>query len=395
MGEAPEGTPLDYTRAPMRLVVALLVLRLEAPPDLVPAEARRAAALQLHEERRYAAAAALLEELAEQTGRGDDLFNAGQSRFAAGHRAHALRLWEAYAADRSRRPEDLAAAEERIAAARALTSRVELVVRDPTGGSVVTIRRRYDPPDQERPAIVLPPLEGQGGGVSVLRLALDPGVWEIEVRAGGVAWTHHELHLDRSDVRVELAPPAPPADTGVPGPGHLRVALSASSAAVTLVGTALAAVGGMRTAAQLDVCASRPVDPACSEARLLDAVRLTDFGAGIIGAGVGGLAGGLASGARGRGALLGQFLVGGLSVVAGAAWVIAENLAYPATEVQATYLAEMRGWHVRRAAASALLGAGAGLGVGASVGALVRGRRAALRVSLDPARAGLRAVLDF
>jgi len=50
---------------------------------------------------------------------------------------------------------------------------------------------------------------------------------------------------------------------------------------------------------------------------------------------------------------------------------------------------------VRRAAASALLGAGAGLGVGASVGALVRGRRSTLRVSLDPARAGVRVALSF
>lgn len=376
----------------MRLVVALLALRLAAPAEaLAPPDARRAAAQQLHEERRYAAAAALLEELAEQTGRGDDRFNAGQSRFAAGHRAHALRLWEAYAADRTRLPGDLAAVEERIAAARALTSEVELVLREPAAGSVVTIRRRYDPPDQERPAIVLPARKGEAGGVSVVRVALDPGVWEIEARAAGVTWARQELHLDRSDARVELAAPAPPRP---PERRRLGVALAAGSAGLG-AGAVLAAVGGRQTAAQLEACAPTPVEPGCSEARLLGAVRLTDVGAGFVGAGLGGLAAGLASGARGRGALLGQWLVGGLVAAAGAAWVIGENLAYPATAEQATYLAEIRGWHVRRAAASALLGAGAGLSVGASVGALLRGRRAAWRVSLDPARAGVRAALSF
>ena len=410
-----------------------------APPEASVA-ARRAAALRLHDERRHAEAAALLERLAEETGQSELLFDAGQARFAAGHRAHALARWQAYARAPGRSGDDLALVARRIADARALLTPVALVVHVPEDMSevTVTIRRRYDAVDQQRPPLVVAGLRPSGGTVTA-ELALDPGVWEVAVagaearqRLGGEderpgpqerAWGEApraaggerraqpelagaearpepaegartiEVQVDRTPRTVELSlrpapspapPPAPPRRVG------LTVGLGALAGLALVPGAALVAVGSRRVAARTGACAGDLTDARCVEAGLLAEVQLAGAGGGLLGAGVG-LAGAAVTAAFpvARRVWFGELAGGGALLAIGAGWLAAENVAYARTpDDDALYLARTGPWLARRTAAAALLGAGIGLALGATTGLVAR-RRIALRPTLGLSGVGL------
>lgn len=381
--------------APVPLVGLLVgLLHVQAPAGGRPAgdvEAVRAAALQLHEERRYAEAAALLERLAGETGRDDLLFDAGQARFAAGHRAHALRLWRAYADAPGRSATDIALAARRIADARALTTPITFVVHVSSDMSQVTLTalRRHDPPDAGRPPLVVEMERGEGDAYTAA-VALDPGVWELVVAPDPGGAARRELVVDRAPQTVELAfaPPAPPAapttavapdrDAGRAPPrssarprlAAVLLPLAATSAAA---GTALALTGTRRFERALAGC---PDDTAaCREPAILASVRHTGAGAGLVGAGVGLLVTGVtalaptrSAGVRRR-AWAVEVGVGGAAAIAGVLWLALASAAYgPERPEDALYLARIGPWFDRRAGAAALLGAGAGLVAGATAG---------------------------
>lgn len=390
-------------RIPTALLCAVAVLALRpmsaraapAVDEVDPVEARRAAALRLHEERRPAEAAALLEQLAAETGRAELLFDAGQARFAAGHRAHALRLWEGYARAPGRSGDDLALVARRIADARALLTPIGLEVHVPEDMSeaTATLRRRYDPPDQQRPPIEV--RLSARGGVARGELALDPGVWVLEVAASGVT-ARQELHVDRAARTVTLslrpAPSPAPATATDRGPTRLGAGLGALAAAVAVPGAVLAGLGARRFHTRAGACATDTADPRCVETGLLAEVRLVGAGAGLLGAGLGLAAAAITAATRApRRASIGELAGGGGLLALGAAWLAAENLAY-ARAASDDYLAWIDPWLTRRSVAAALLGAGAGLGLGAAA-RLLGARRNAARPALGLASVGL--VLEF
>lgn len=368
-----------------------------APVDAASVEARRAAALRLHEERRHAEAAALLEQLAEETGRSELLFDAGQARFAAGHRAHALRLWQAYARAPGRGGDDLALVTRRIADVRALLTPVALLVHVPADMSEVTatIRRRYEPADQERPPLVLSGLRPSGGAVTA-EVALDPGVWELVV-AGGGREARRELHVDRAARAIELSlrPPVAtsPARPDASAPRRdmrLMFGLGAAGGAAAISGAVLAGLGATRFHARTGACAADPGDPRCVEVDLLAEVRRTGAGGGLVGAGFGlAVAAITAAVPARRRAWIAELVGGGGLLALGAAWLVAENVAYARMAGDADYLARVEPWLARRTAAAALLGAGAGLTGGAATGLALR-RRSAPRPTLGLSGVGLR-----
>lgn len=354
-----------------------------APADI---EARRAAALRLHEERRPAEAAVLLERLAEETGRSDLLFDAGQARFAAGHRAHALRHWERYARAPGRGGDDLALVTARLADARALLTpiAIEVLVPDDLSEVTATLRRLYDPPDQQRPAIAV--VMRAVGGVARAEVALDPGVWSLSL--GSAA--KREVHVDRAPTSITISlraaapsPAPPPPDR----PRGLIAGLGALAAVTAVPGAVLTGIGARRFGARAGACAMDTSDPRCVEAALLADARWTGAGAGLLGAGVGAAI--TAAAPTSRRASLGELGAGGGLLALGAAWLAAENVTYARVPGEdALYLASLRPWLARRSAAAALLGAGVGLAVGASARLLVR-RPGAPKPTLGLASVGL------
>ncbi|HEY8375707.1 MAG TPA: hypothetical protein VIK91_04420, partial [Nannocystis sp.] len=360
-------------------------------------------------------AAALLERLAAETGRDDLLFDAGQARFAAGHRAHALRLWQAYADAPGRSAADIALAARRIADARALTTQVTFVVHVSSDMSKVTLtaRRRHDPPDAVRPPLALDLERGEGDALTAA-VALDPGVWEIAVAPDPGGTVRRELVVDRAPQTVELtlAPPARPAapaavapageaasparseppaavdaggePTSAPrSPARPRLAavflpLAATSAAA---GAAVALTGARRFERALAGC-SGDGDATCREQEILAGVRHTGVGAGLAGAGVGLLVTGVTAlaptrtAAARRRAWAIEAGVGGAAAIAGVVWLALSSAAYGFDRQEdAHYLARIGPWFDRRAGAAALLGVGSGLVVGAVAGLVAaRGR---------------------
>lgn len=356
------------------------------PAPAIDVESVRTAALHMHEERRYAEAAALLERLAVEAGRLDLLFDAGQSRFAAGHRAHALRLWRAYADSPGRDAEDIALASRRIAEARGLTTAITLVVHDHSDMSRVTLtlRRLHDPPDDERPALVIDALDREGAAHTA-EIALDPGVWEVVAAPAASPPARREFTVGRAPQTVELvlASPAPPAPVTDAPPAVSRPRLGAglvSLAATSLIaGTAVAVVAARGFDRRLGACAVAPIDPPCAETLLLADARRTGAGAGLVGAGVGLLAAAVTAfvpprtPSGPRRAWVVEAITGGAALAAGAAWLAAENLAY-APGRAGDYLEWIGPWFDRRAVAASLLGAGAGLSLGAAAGLWPRRR---------------------
>lgn len=406
--QGPWGPP---SPRPPRLRAALIGLLLAVMPVHAQAAARaqasasarsgdveavRAAALRLHEEHHYADAAALLERLAAETGRSDLLFDAGQARFAAGHRAHALRLWQTYAEGRGRSPEDIALASRRIADARALTAPITILIHVPSDMSIstVTARRLRDPADDVRPAVTIDVSRLEAVGSAVV--ALDPGVWELVVVPAAGEPVRSALVVGRAPQTVELtlvAPAPPPAPIARPAPVLPRQARRSRSipllalASVSLAsGTALAVLRTRSFDSHLGICAIGRDQPLCSEAALLGDARFAGAGAGLIGAGVGLLVAGITAAVPVRRRVwLTEVLGGGAALALGLAWLGAENLAYGRATTNDDYLARARPWFDRRAVAASLLGAGVGLGLGAAAGLWLPARRVGARTSMRPA----------
>lgn len=122
---------------------ALSLSSWSAPAELTGAQqAQRTFATRLHEERNYAEAANQLEALMQEVGpRPDVLFDAGQSRMAAGHGAHAWRHFQAFVSSPGLSPDDQTDGARRLAAAEARTAQVQVRLPAGTRASAVVARR--------------------------------------------------------------------------------------------------------------------------------------------------------------------------------------------------------------------------------------------------------------
>lgn len=194
--------------------LAALYLVLVAPVELDPVQqARRALAGRLHEEGRPAEAAAELEALIAEVGPLPDLlYDAGQSRMAASHPAHAWRHFQALLATPRLSPDDREAGVRRLRAAEQASTAVEVKLPESAGEARVVARR-------VEARATRPPLEAKAvGGVATLRL--DPGPWDISVEGTGAATSLRRVDVGALPVTVVWTVAAAPAPRRVGDPGR-------------------------------------------------------------------------------------------------------------------------------------------------------------------------------
>ena len=386
-----------------------------APLSEAELQAGREQAYALHDEGKYAAAAAALERLHVASGeRADLLFEAGQSRFAAGHRAHALRHFEAYLRAPNLSADDRALAESRAQAAMAGTTLLTVVVRpaDAQGpGTRVTADFADATDGQERPPLAVeePPTASAEGLSYALRL--DPGRWQITVAAPGqpAANTTAELTAGApARAYVTLAPPR--TDTPTPGPAKPVDGTTPARASATtssprsrsstpmIAGLAAGAVVGVGAGVGLTATGARrfvtafvpcPTEPGCSESEIFADVRMTGAGTALLGAGLGlAVTATAARFVRTPTPWYAQLGLGGALLLTGTVWTAVSNLRHHGFDDVTRYESSIDAWLAGRSIGTAVLGAGAGLVVGSGV-ALLGQRRARTRgLALAPIAGG-------
>lgn len=200
----------------MSLSLSWLLWNLAAAPEAAPAaaapaeapapaaapsdpEARAEQAAALYQQKKYAEAAQMLEDLWEQVHEPRDLFNAGLARLAMGHRGHAIRYWEQYLQQPNIPEDGREQAVQRIKKAQGMVAGV--VVRVAPSAvvevGVTMLLSRLDPNDRDRrPDLILelPPgaPEFTSGGKT---LHLDPGKWQLKVSARGYVTATRDLMI--------------------------------------------------------------------------------------------------------------------------------------------------------------------------------------------------------
>jgi hypothetical protein len=288
---------------------------------------RAARAVELYGQSQFAAAALEFEALRRDfPGEPRFLFNAGATRFAAHHYAHAAAHFNAYIARTDITDGDRRDAQAQLDETRNRVASVQLSVEVPADAqSEVTleIRRVARGPADQRPAMTF--TASPSAGLAVQAVQLDPGVWAVQLRGDGYTTTDNSFEirgLAPQQLRLSLRPPAGEEYEGTATDAKKRlrpfaVGLIATSSLVTAAGITVLAAG----VAQRRDLASCADDDQC-EANLVEALNFRDAGAGVLGAGVGMLASGLtwlARDARKRRKLwIAGSVVGGVAVVGGA-----------------------------------------------------------------------------
>lgn len=229
------------------LVLSLSLFAAEVAPPPLDAEQKRLreAAAQLHDAGHPAEAAAQLEALISATGGHPDLhFDAGQSRMAAGHHAHARRHFLAFLAAPGLPADDRELGKVRVEAAESRTEAVTVRLF-PGTDALVRVRRADDP---SRPA-----LEATAVGGAAL-MHLDPGPWDVEVEASGFPPRRARVEVAAAPVTLELrlvpetgpaaGPPVAPAPALRPATGRAE-----TIAGGVLVPLGLVALGALAAVA--------------------------------------------------------------------------------------------------------------------------------------------------
>lgn len=301
-----------------------------AAPDSAGKDVRAARAVEHYGQSQFTAAALEFEALHRDFP--DEprfLFNAGATRFAAHHYAHAAAHFNAYIARTDIKDSDRRDAQAQLDETRNRVASVQLSVEVPADAhSVVTleIRRVARGPADQRPAMTFTASPSAGLAVHVVQL--DPGVWAVQLRGDGYTTTDNSFEirgLAPQQLRLSLLPPSEEYEgTAIDEKKRLRpfaVGLIATSSLVTAAGITVLAAG----IAQRRDLASCAEDDKC-EANLVEALSFRDAGAGVLGAGVGMLASGLtwlARDARKRRKLwIAGSIVGGVAVVGGATGLV-------------------------------------------------------------------------
>lgn len=243
------------------LCTVLVVVQAAAPPVNTAPQAQREFAARLHEEGRYAEAAQQLERLLEAPGAAAEVaYDAGQSRMAAGHRAHAWRHFRAYLDAPGLSEDDRAAGESRLRAAEVGTTQVTLMVAPADAGARVSLQR-FGASPQERPPLDAALVGGAAGA------RLDPGPWEVRVEAVGFQPLVQRVDVGDQpmSVALELKREAPPGPPVAPVRAEARAGRAATIAGAVILPLGIAALGGVvgvaaaygRTRAEFDPLQAR------------------------------------------------------------------------------------------------------------------------------------------
>lgn len=357
------------------------------------------------------------------------LFNAAASRYIAGHYAHTIAYLTEYLARGDVQGDDRKEAQAQLDEARNKVTPVKVTVTLPavaTGEVTVVAQHVARGASDLRPDLPFPARVSGASAEAVIQL--EPANWILRAQGPGYAPAERRVAITRTaEQQVALTltaaaaqsgavPASEPTETEVPPDvaRKLQIGLAVGGTVVGAVGVAVLAVGAVKrksaencsTAATAEVSADEATG-ACRESLMLG-LRRRDAGAGVLGAGVGVLVGGLTWLARDskqrRAAWIAEATIGGLALVGGAVWLQTSSSAFITANTAKT--AEPWPDHYAKyggagghAASAAIFGLGAGLITSAVTGLIVqrkyRGpRRTALRsLRLDASggtgRAGL------
>lgn len=332
-----------------------------APPVGVAAdtdkERRIAAAADAYVQTKFAEAALAFEALhRDYPGEPRFLFNAGASRYAAQHYAHAVHHFNDYLARDDIQAADRKDAEAQQGEARNRVASVQLSIHVPaqSRGEVTVVVRHVGAPNAQRPE-----LQFSGapiGGVASVVVQTEPGVWAVQLRGDGYVTVNQSFEVrGLGPQRLDLQLPADGKRPPAPAPAATPDAAAPMTAGATpapvpvarprkfVIG--LTVTGGVTAAVGLGVLASGIHDrrglQSCSGGACPDdlttALNKRDAGAGLLGAGAGLLAGGLSWFARDaalrRKLWLGGSVLGGVAAIGGSIGLVISSGNYRNTAI--------------------------------------------------------------
>lgn len=331
------------------------------------------------------------------------LYNAGTTRYAAGHYAQALVHFNAYAARGDISEADRKDARAQQGEARNRVASVHWTIRTPVRGPIrVSVRRTVRGVPDLRSSLDFTATATADGAALVVQL--EPGTWSLSARSDdgkpvdrgfevrGLAAQSFSLDLPAPNIPararpIAAPPPTVPREDPTPPPQDrhpARVAVPVAGGVTAVTGAALLAVGLARRD-RLASCPGDDVRPCKTD--LARAIGLRDAGAGLLGAGAGLLVGGLTwkihdPAARKR-AWVVEGVVGGLAVGGGLIGVALGVRTYNAAHAGVTddwqpYFSGP-GRAPLLTASAAILGLGVGLFTGSIVGLTSQRRLPAAR----------------
>lgn len=363
-----------------------------APAVAGPKDQRVAAAADAYGQARFAEAAVAFESLyRDHPDEPRFLFNAGASRYAAQHYAHAVVHFNEYTTRPDIQDSDRKDAQAQLDEARNRVASVQLTVRVPAGARdevTFIVRRVGRGPHDQRPELQF--AAAPVGDVATLSVQVEPGVWAVQLRGPAYTTTDQsfevrglgpqrlDLQLAQAGAQSSLQPSQGPRKTTPGGERRLAVSLGVTGGLTSVVGVAVLAAG-LAKRRQLAVCSD---DELVCQDNLSGALTVRDAGAATLGVGVGVLAGGLVWLGRDplarRKVWIGGSVVGGLATVGGVAGLVVASRAYNSANA-----ARVTDWDAHysgpgkaplRGASAAILGLGLGL-VTSSVTSLILQRR--------------------
>lgn len=328
------------------------------------------------------------------------LFNAAASRYTAGHYAHTVAYLTEYLARGEVQGDDRKEAQAQLDEARNKVTSLRVTVQlppDGTGEVTVVVQHVARGASDLRPELSFP-ARATGAAAEVV-VQLEPSDWVVRAQGPGYAPVEQRVTVTKAaagrDVTLRLThapaenPGGPnletaPAVTEVPvDVAHkLQLGFAAGGGAVAAVGVAVLAVGAVQRGRLADC--DTPADGylACRK-DLAASLRMRDAGAGVFGAGVGVLVGGLTWMARDskrrRTIWIAEAAVGGAALVGGAVGLTLASRAFnqgnnevAVTDWSGHYSGV--GVGVGHATSAAFFGLGAGL-VGSAVAGLLVQRK--------------------
>lgn len=266
-------------------------------------EARIERAYKVFEERRHVESSLEFEGLWRDFPEARFLFNAGVSRFAARHYAHAIAYLEQFLQQPDSDAEGRAEAKAQIEIAMRDTQTVDVALQvTPATASSVRLEAEHVPQfsSDVRPSLEFP--VDVANGKASRKLELDPGEWKVSaicpdgtreipqsLRVAKGQPSSVELAVDCSQKSVRVEPTGGRADRRVDSRGTFVIATGALGGVATLAGAIVTGVYGKRMSEHLD---SSCTGSTCIF-HYIGLQRATSAGTAVLGSGVGLLAGGM------------------------------------------------------------------------------------------------------
>jgi hypothetical protein len=321
------------------------------------------------------------------------LFNAGATRYAAQHYAHAVAYFTEYLARTDIKDSDAKEARAQLDEARNKVASVQVTVQVPPGSReevTVVVRHVARGAADLRPELLF--TARPSGIVAALVIQLEPGGWILQARGDGYAAVEDTFEirgLTAQPVRLQLAAAPPPtAGPSQPSAGDLpppksarkfAIGLTVAGGLTTVAGAAVLTAGALRRGGA-STCDG---DVGACKTDLMLALRTRDAGAGVLGAGLGALAGGLVwlakdPGTRKKAWIVGG-VVGGVAAIGGYAGLLVASKPFNVANT-----APVDDWSAHfggpgkaplKATTAAVFGLGVGLVVSSVASLLVQRRR--------------------